>query len=155
VPITTNIVSLNPDIVCVVFFALFCFVLCDLHCHFLWIVHFWLPLRCSLKFVFYRMHTVFLYKLHVQLSGDLIISECTVGLGGYWEHHQQYTRGRRGRDPMIVGFITTYAISAYHHWCIPFLCNSHPVMTDIGQHSTMVQSTVSYVLCILRLVDNH
>jgi len=25
------------------------------------------------------------------------------------------SRGRRGRDPMIVGFITTYAISAYHH----------------------------------------
>ena len=24
-------------------------------------------------------------------------------------------RGRRGRDRMIVGFTTTYAISAYHH----------------------------------------
>jgi hypothetical protein len=24
------------------------------------------------------------------------------------------TRGRRGRDRMVVGFITTYAISAYH-----------------------------------------
>jgi len=24
-------------------------------------------------------------------------------------------RGRRGRDRIIVGFITTYAISAYHH----------------------------------------
>jgi len=23
--------------------------------------------------------------------------------------------GRRGRDRMIVGFTTTYAISAYHH----------------------------------------
>ena len=23
--------------------------------------------------------------------------------------------GRRGRDRMVVGFITTYAISAYHH----------------------------------------
>ena len=23
--------------------------------------------------------------------------------------------GRRGRDRMFVGFITTYAISAYHH----------------------------------------
>jgi hypothetical protein len=23
--------------------------------------------------------------------------------------------GSRGRDPMVVGFITTYAISAYHH----------------------------------------
>ena len=24
---------------------------------------------------------------------------------------------RRGRDRMIVGFTTTCAISAYHHWC--------------------------------------
>jgi hypothetical protein len=24
-------------------------------------------------------------------------------------------RGRRGRDRTVVGFITTYAISAYHH----------------------------------------
>ena len=26
-------------------------------------------------------------------------------------------RGCRGRDRMVVGFYTTYAISAYHHWC--------------------------------------
>ena len=26
-----------------------------------------------------------------------------------------WRRGRRGRDSMVVGFITTYAISAYHH----------------------------------------
>ena len=25
------------------------------------------------------------------------------------------TRGRLGRDRMVVGFTTTYAISAYHH----------------------------------------
>ena len=30
------------------------------------------------------------------------------------------TRGRRGRDRMVVGFITTYAVSAYHHWCCEF-----------------------------------
>ena len=28
----------------------------------------------------------------------------------------QLTRGRRGRDRMVVGFTTTYAISAYHHY---------------------------------------
>jgi hypothetical protein len=28
--------------------------------------------------------------------------------------------GRRGRDRMVVGFTTTYAISAYHHWCSEF-----------------------------------
>jgi hypothetical protein len=25
--------------------------------------------------------------------------------------------GLRGRDRLVVGFTTTYAISAYHHWC--------------------------------------
>ena len=28
--------------------------------------------------------------------------------------------GRRGRDSMVVGFTTTYAISAYHHWWCEF-----------------------------------
>ena len=27
---------------------------------------------------------------------------------------------RRGRDRMVVGFTTTYAISAYHHRCCEF-----------------------------------
>jgi hypothetical protein len=65
--------------------CVFCFV-------FLCLVRLTLPFSLDCPFliapsvfskVFYRMHTVFLYKLHVQLSGDLIISECTVGLGGY------------------------------------------------------------------------
>jgi hypothetical protein len=29
-------------------------------------------------------------------------------------------RDRRCRDRMVVGFTTTYAISAYHHWCCEF-----------------------------------
>ena len=29
-------------------------------------------------------------------------------------------RGCRGRDRMVVGFITTYAIISYHHWCCEF-----------------------------------
>jgi len=28
--------------------------------------------------------------------------------------------GRRVRDLMVVGFTTTYAISAYHHWSCEF-----------------------------------
>ena len=28
--------------------------------------------------------------------------------------------GRFGRDRMVVGIITTYAIGAYHHWCCEF-----------------------------------
>jgi len=27
----------------------------------------------------------------------------------------KYTRGRHGSDCMVVGFITTFVISAYHH----------------------------------------
>jgi len=26
------------------------------------------------------------------------------------------SRGRHGRDRIVVGFTTTYAISGYHHW---------------------------------------
>ena len=29
-----------------------------------------------------------------------------------------YSRGHRGCDHMVVGFTTTYAISAYYHWCL-------------------------------------
>jgi hypothetical protein len=34
------------------------------------------------------------------------------------------TGGCRGRDRMIVGFTTTYAISSYHHWCCEFWSRS-------------------------------
>ena len=30
------------------------------------------------------------------------------------------TRGCRDRDRMVVEYTTTYAISAYHHWCCEF-----------------------------------
>jgi hypothetical protein len=30
------------------------------------------------------------------------------------------TKGHRDRDHMVVGFTTTYAIGAYHHWCCEF-----------------------------------
>jgi len=31
-----------------------------------------------------------------------------------------FLRGRHGRDRMVVGFTTTYVISAYQHWCCEF-----------------------------------
>jgi hypothetical protein len=34
---------------------------------------------------------------------------------------------RRGRDRMVVGFKTTYAISAYHHWSCEFESHSREV----------------------------
>ena len=33
-------------------------------------------------------------------------------------------RGHRGRDCMVVGFTTIYAISVYHHWCCEFKSRS-------------------------------
>ena len=30
-------------------------------------------------------------------------------------------RGRRGRHRIIIGFTTTYAISAYRRWCCEFV----------------------------------
>ena len=35
-----------------------------------------------------------------------------------------YAGGRRHHDHMIVGFTTTYAISAYHHWYCKFKSRS-------------------------------
>ena len=34
--------------------------------------------------------------------------------------HHVGTMGRRGRDSMVAGFTTTYAISSYHHICCEF-----------------------------------
>jgi hypothetical protein len=31
------------------------------------------------------------------------------------KHNAKISRERRGRDRMVVGFTTTYTISAYHH----------------------------------------
>jgi len=33
---------------------------------------------------------------------------------------KRHSRDRHGRDRMVVGFTTTYAISAYHQWCCKF-----------------------------------
>jgi hypothetical protein len=41
---------------------------------------------------------------HVQTLGFSLVAD-----------HTSVFQGRRGRDHMVVGFITTYAISAYRH----------------------------------------
>jgi len=38
----------------------------------------------------------------------------------YVLHIDRMKRGRHGRVRMVAGFTTTYAISAYHHWCCEF-----------------------------------
>ena len=49
------------------------------------------------------MVIIITYVLHVNRS-----------FVNYW-FDSKILRGRRGHDRMIVGFTTTYAISAYHH----------------------------------------
>jgi hypothetical protein len=38
-------------------------------------------------------------------------------------------RCRRGRDRMVVGFTTTYAIITYHNWCCEFEYRSGRMFT--------------------------
>jgi hypothetical protein len=45
-------------------------------------------------------------------------------------HLFNVTRSRGGRDRMVVGFTTTYAISAYHHWC----CKACFTVYTFGQY---------------------
>jgi hypothetical protein len=57
-------------------------------------------------------------------SGDENVAESLKGgkhMNIFWSYNVNYlfpltlARGRRGRDRKVVGFTTTYAISAYHH----------------------------------------
>ena len=50
-------------------------------------------------------------------------------------------RGRRGRDSMVVGFTTTYAISAYHTKVV----NSNPVHGEVYSIQYYVIQFVSIV----------
>ena len=45
----------------------------------------------------------------------IIIGVVTTKVGSFIS-----TGCRHGRDHMVVGFTTTYAISAYHHYCCEF-----------------------------------
>jgi hypothetical protein len=50
------------------------------------------------------------------------------------------TRGCHGRYHMVDGFTTTYAISAYHHWCCEFESRSR------SRYSLMPLSTIFQLL---------
>jgi hypothetical protein len=57
------------------------------------------------------------------ISGDLITFMFMFALYEFIFFSQKikkYSRGCHGNDLMVVGFTTTYAISAYHHWCCEF-----------------------------------
>jgi hypothetical protein len=48
-----------------------------------------------------------------------------------WHDKWQTRMGRCGRDRMVVGFTTTYAISAYHHWYREFESRSGRGVTTL------------------------
>jgi hypothetical protein len=69
----------------------------------------------------------YLNSWHIHLSSDCI-NQMDLYRKSSWidilyliQYEPTYLqRGHRGRDHMVVGFTTTYAISAYHHWCCEF-----------------------------------
>jgi hypothetical protein len=58
--------------------------------------------------------------------------------------------GHRGRDCMVVGFITTYAISAYHHYICEFESRSGEVYS-IQQYMMKCVSDLRQVGGFLRV----
>ena len=74
----------------------------------------------------------------------------------YWMHinicksiYHITTMGRRGHDRMVVEFTTTYAISAYHHWCCEFESRSgrgvqHNVIKFVSDWRQVVESGVKH-----------
>ena len=67
------------------------------------------------------------YDYGLAIIHQIYISFTGVHRKGFWNERSIAThstlwfillpRACRGRDRMIVGFTTTYAIDAYHHWC--------------------------------------
>jgi hypothetical protein len=77
-----------------------------------------------LGFFIWPLCYLYLWKKYIAL----ILNETKMGS---WRTHTSYNqrqfvaaqndqRGRRCRVRMVVGFTTTYAINAYHHWCCEF-----------------------------------
>jgi hypothetical protein len=69
-------------------------------------------MTCFIRLMKCYMVIIITYVLHVNRS-----------FVNYW-FDSKILRGRRGHDRMIVGFITTYAICAHHHWCCEFKSRS-------------------------------
>jgi hypothetical protein len=54
-----------------------------------------------------------------------------------------YHRGRHGRDRMVVGFTTTYAISAYHHKSCEFRSRSWRGVLRVLRFPPLVKLTAT------------
>ena len=66
----------------------------------------------------YGGHGIVLYSVHISTNYNRIhIYFNYISVDKLWHISYVYcNRGCRGRDRMVVGFITTYEISAYYHY---------------------------------------
>ena len=53
-------------------------------------------------------------------SNPILFAGPKLGKINQWSVGHSHFLWTRGRDCMVVGFTTTYAISAYQHWCCEF-----------------------------------
>jgi hypothetical protein len=67
----------------------------------------------------------------------------------FWTSYHQHAGGRRGRDRMVVGLYTTYAISAYHHWCCELESRS---VRGVQHYVKEFVSDLRQVGCFLRVL---
>ena len=73
-------------------------------------VYLWEELRIYKTYKYICVCSGFLFVCY-----EHVISISYLGLETNRSFFHQLLRGCRDRDRMVVGFITTYAISAYHH----------------------------------------
>ena len=84
----------------VVFFCLFSIVLCTLCCQFLWIVHFWLPLRYSLTFI----------KCVNPKTHNTSNVNCIINLASHWSGSSKYRNesATMGSQIVSIGMLSLY-----------------------------------------------
>ena len=58
--------------------------------------------------------------LFVQNKTHLLSEKRSITINNFFCFYKDHEMGCHGRDRMVVGFTTTYAIGAYHHKCCDF-----------------------------------
>jgi hypothetical protein len=74
--------------------------------------------RCHVDtlFFFWKTHNFIIY-----LAVNLIVKSLEINVARLRpDCFLSIPGGRRGHDRMVVGFTTTFAVSAYHHWSCEF-----------------------------------
>jgi hypothetical protein len=83
------------------------------------IIYYWYPLVWMRRGVFYVIHMFCLTCLLLKVVFNTITLTPVYPKGQLGVRH--------GRDRMVVGFTTTYAIHAYHHWSCEYESHSDEV----------------------------